>query len=265
MKLLTLYNITLALLPALVACSKTDYLDTNARDRAPLSASIRFVNARPVNVPLQFWTFTTQVTNSAVGINEASPYLPATFGNVQINFTEGSSTSYKASRQFGNQATFSANGGPNGPIAGYYHTVFAAQSSTQSGKDTLILFYDNLENPPAAKVRLRFVHLAPGLPDLSLRLESPERDTLLFASVKYGSAGGAVLSGEGLNVWSLGPFSTVDTGTVTLKVSRAVGQQPVDLQGGSTVHLSAGKIYTVFLNGIPDNKSATGAYTIIHN
>lgn len=265
MKLLTLHNITLVLLASLLACSKTDYLDTNARDRAPLIANIRFVNARPVNVPLQFWTFTTQVTTSAVGINEASPYLPTTFGNVQINFTEGTGTSYKASRQFGNQAAFTANGGPNGPIAGYYHTVFAAQSSAQSGKDTLILFYDNLETPPAGKARLRFVHLAPGLPDLRLRLQGPEQDTLLFASVKYGSAGGAVLSGEGLNVWSLGPFSTVDTGTVTLRVSRPGDQQPVDLQGGNTLHLAAGRIYTVFLNGIPDNKTAAGAYTIVHN
>jgi hypothetical protein len=127
------------------SCKKTDYLNINAADRPSLAAHISFVNARPVNVGIQFWAYTTQVTKTAVAINAKSDYLDTQFGDVQINFTEGTNTSYKASRQFGNSATFTSSGGPNGPIANYYHTVFAVKN-TKATADSLILFYDNLSS-----------------------------------------------------------------------------------------------------------------------
>ncbi|SDF10817.1 DUF4397 domain-containing protein [Chitinophaga filiformis] len=247
------------------ACNKADYLDVNAGERPPLNAQISFVNARPVDVPLQFWAFTAQVTTTSVGVGKASPYLPTVFGNVQINFTEGTGTSYKLSRQFGNQAAFTASGGPNGPIAGYHHTVFAASSKTDITKDTLILFYDNLETPAAGKAKLRFVHLAPGIPAVSITLQQQGRDSLLFGSVDYGRAGGSVLEGNGLNVWSLGPFVEVPAGTSGLAVSSSSDHSPLAIEGEtfSNLALEAGKSYTVFLYKAP-GKSATGGAIITH-
>lgn len=250
----------------LAACNKADYLDVNAGERPPLSAQISFVNARPLDVPLQFWAFTAQVTTTAVGVGKASPYLPTVFGNVQINFTEGTGTSYKLSRQFGNQAAFTASGGPNGPVAGYYHTVFAASSKTDITKDTLILFYDNLQAPTAGKAKLRFVHLAPGIPAVSITLQQQGRDSLLFGSVDYGRAGGSILEGNGLNVWSLGPFIEVPAGTSGLTVSTSSDHSLVAIEGEafSNLSLEAGKSYTVFLYKAP-GKSATGGAVITHS
>lgn len=265
-KIYTKHSIFLLLaIAVLAACNKADYLDVNAGDRDPLSAKISFVNARPVAVPLQFWAFTTQLTSSAVTINTASPYLPTVFGNVQINFTEGAGTSYKLSRQFGNQAAFSASGGPNGPIAGYYHTVFAARSKSDISKDTLILFYDNPEAPAAGKAKLRFVHLAPGIAAVSVSLQQEGHERLLFDTVDYGRAGGSVLSGDGLNAWSLGPFVEVPAGTSTLLVSTAANHIPlsIDREALSNLSLEEGKSYTVFLNGVP-GKAATGGAVITH-
>jgi hypothetical protein len=142
-------------------CKDTGYLDIDAADRAPLSAYISFVNARPVDAGLYFWTFTDKVTPTPVAVNKASEYLPTVFGNVQINFTEGVNTSYKASYQFGNSATFTATGRPNGPIATFYHTVVAARTANTKA-DSLILFYDDLKAPASGKAKLRFINLSPG-------------------------------------------------------------------------------------------------------
>lgn len=244
------------------SCKKTDYLNINAADRPALAAHISFVNARPVNVGIQFWAYTTQVTKTAVAINTKSDYLDTQFGDVQINFTEGTNTSYKASRQFGNSATFSSSGGPNGPIANYYHTVFAVKN-TKATADSLILFYDDLSAPAAGKAKVRFVNLAPGSANVDFGVAG---QTALFTNTAYGRAGGSVLSGSGLNTWSLGPFVTVDAGTVNFSVTQTADHSAVSIKDDKlkNVTLTAGKIYTIYINGTPGS-SAIGATILTHN
>ncbi|MBO9730837.1 MAG: DUF4397 domain-containing protein [Chitinophaga sp.] len=231
---------------AFSACSKTDYLDVNAGDRPPLSANIRFVNARIQPADIQFWTFTQKVTTTGIAPGAASPYVSTTFGNVQINFTEGSGTAYKASRQFGNSASYSATGGPNGPIAGYYHTVFAAPAKNDVNKDTLVLFYDDLSAPPAGKAKLRFVHLAAGIGAVRLKIQQQGTETTLYNNIPYGAAGGSNLQGA---AYDSAPFTNVNAGTTSLLVSTGEGAVNLDIQqqGLSNLSLEAGKIYTLFI------------------
>ncbi|SEM85285.1 protein of unknown function [Mucilaginibacter gossypiicola] len=244
------------------SCKKTDYLNINAADRPSLAAHISFVNARPVNTGIQFWVYTTQVTKTALAINTKSDYIDTQFGDVQINFTEGTNTSYKASRQFGNSATFTSTGGPNGPIANYYHTVFAVKN-TKATADSLILFYDDLSAPAAGKAKVRFVNLAPGAPNVDFGIAG---QTALFTNTAYGRAGGSVLSGTGLSAWSLGPFVTVDAGTVNFSITQSSDQSAVNITGDKLkgVTLTAGKIYTIYINGTPGS-SAIGATILTHN
>lgn len=241
---------------AFSACNKTDYLDVNAGDRPPLSANIRFVNARTQNTGIQFWTFTQKVTTTAVLPGTASPYAATTFGNVQINFTEGNGTAYKVSRQFGNSAAYSATGGPNGPIAGYYHTVFAAPAKNDVTKDTLLLFYDDLSAPAAGKAKLRFVHLAPGIAGVSVKLRQNGTETTLYSNIPYGSAGGSNLKGT---AYDSAPFTNVNAGTISLEVSAGEGAAPLPVQesGLNNITLGTGKIYTVFIRG--DSKGLINA------
>src|SRR4051794_33692412 len=82
------------------SCNKTDYLDVAAADRAPLSAKVSFVNARPVDQGINFLTYTTQVNTSPVAMNKTTPYMDAQFGLVQINIAAPGSSSYLASRVF---------------------------------------------------------------------------------------------------------------------------------------------------------------------
>jgi hypothetical protein len=251
-----------ALLLLAASCKKTDYLNINNADRPGLAAHISFVNARPVNAGIQFWTYTTQVTKTAVAINTKTDYLDTQFGDVQINFTEGTNTSYKASRQFGNSAAFTSTGGPNGPIATYYHTVFAVKNAGATA-DSLILFYDDLSTPAAGKAKVRFVHLAPGNPAVDFAITG---QTALFTNTAYGRAGGSILSGDGYNAWSLGPFVTVDEGTVSFSVTKTADHSVLEIFDHEldNVTLAAGKIYTIYINGTPGS-TAVGATIITHN
>lgn len=261
----TPYKLTLLFAGILLlasSCKKTDYLNINDANRPALAAHIGFVNARPVNAGIQFWTYTTQVTKAAVAINAKTDYLDTQFGDVQINFTEGTNTSYKASRQFGNSAAFTTTGGPNGPIATYYHTVFAVKN-TKATADSLILFYDDLSAPAAGKAKVRFVHLAPGNAAVDFGIAG---QTALFTNTVYGRAGGSILSGTGYNAWSLGPFVSVDAGTVNFSVSKSADHSVVSILNDklSNVVLASGKIYTIYINGTPGS-TAVGATIITHN
>ena len=259
------YKLTLIIgvLTLLAACKKTDYLNINAADRPPLVAHISFVNARNVNAGIQFWTYITQVTKTLVPLNGYTPYIDTQYGDVQINVTEGTNTSYKVSREFGNSATFTATGGPNGPIATYYHTVFAVKNAKATA-DSLILFYDDLSAPASGKAKIRFVNLAPGAPNVDFQIAG--QASSLFTNTAYGRAGGSVLSGNGLNAFSLGPFVSVDAGSVNFNVIKTTDQSPISITNNTltNVNLQAGKIYTIYINGTPGG-AAIGATIITHN
>ncbi|WP_342086404.1 DUF4397 domain-containing protein [Dyadobacter sp. OTU695] len=249
----------LSIIPAILlvsGCKDTGYLDIDAADRPPLNAYISFVNARPVDAGLYFWTFTDKVTPAPVAVNKASEYLPTVFGNVQINFTEGTNTSYKASYQFGNSATFTATGRPNGPIATFYHTVVAARTASNKA-DSLILFYDDLKAPSSGKAKLRFINLSPGAGTLDV----VQNGKTLFNDVAYGRAANSALSGEALSAWSLGPFETVGAGTLNVDYVNAATAVKV---GTASLQLEAGKIYTVFTRGHTNATPAFGTSIIEH-
>jgi hypothetical protein len=249
--------ISSAVFSGLAGCKDTGYLDIKASDRPALSAYISFVNARPISAAFNFWTFTDKITPTPVAINAASDYYPTIFGNVQINFTEGANTSYKASYQFGNSATFTATGRPNGPIATFYHTVVAARTSNNKA-DSLILFYDDLKAPESGKAKLRFLNLAVGSGIINvLKDKAP-----LFSNVAYGRAANSSLSGETLSAWSLGPFQTVEAGTYNLNFTNASNGNTT--RNTSSITLEAGKIYTVFTNGLVDGAPSFGVKAIEH-
>jgi hypothetical protein len=66
----------------------------------------------------------------------------------------------------------------------------------------LILFYDDLQAPASGKAKVRFVHLAPNVNDIQVQANT----NVLFNSIAYGRAGNSIISGTGLNAYSLGPF-----------------------------------------------------------
>jgi hypothetical protein len=253
------------------SCKKTDYLDTDNSQRPPLSAKVKLVNALSITAPINFLDFTRQINTSLITHNASTGYLDTQFGKVQYNTTEGSNTSYKSSYVFGGSANFiqendkSSFSGPNGPIADFYHTLFAVAKRKPSklnpgNRDSLILVYDDLDAPASGKAKVRFANFSPDAPNVSFAAAG---GTAIFTNVGYGSfADQTVLtydaSGKGpatipgLSWKTLGPFKEVAPAAgANFEIRDATTNAviPVTGTGLTGVTFEAGKIYTVFING----------------
>ncbi|SHF14119.1 DUF4397 domain-containing protein [Pedobacter caeni] len=271
MKLNSIKNALLLVvsLPLLLACDKNDYLDIDASERPPLNAKVKFINARATAVPVHFWDFTRQVTTVTVTRNGSTAYLDTQYGKVQYNLTEGTGTTYKASYVFGGSATFvqetntSSFSGPNGPIATYYHTLFAVPKLKPStlnpgNTDSLILVYDDLTAPSAGKVKLRFANFVTRAGTVDLAYVG---GASIFTSVGYGSFGEQTIipytNGKspenipGLSWRTLGPFKEINAGTgQNLEVRNNTGGVVLPVTGLRGINFEAGKIYTIFINNV---------------
>jgi hypothetical protein len=253
------------------SCKKTDYLDTDNSQRPPLGAKVKLVNALSITAPINFFDFTRQINASLITHNASTGYLDTQFGKVQYNTTEGSNTSYKSSYVFGGSANFiqendkSSFSGPNGPIADFYHTLFAVAKRKPSklnpgNRDSLILVYDDLDAPASGKAKVRFANFSPDAPNVNFAAAG---GTAIFTNVGYGSfADQTVLTYDaggkgpanipGLSWRTLGPFKEVAPASGTnFEIRNATTDAiiPVTEAGLTGLTFEAGKIYTVFING----------------
>jgi len=275
-----------ALTISFVSCKKTDYLDIDAGDRPALSAKVKFINARQSAVAVNFWDFTRKVTATALQRNTASGYLDTQFGKVQFNLTEGTDLSYKASYIFGGSANFvqetnsASFAGPNGPIADFAHSLFTVKKKLTStlnpgNIDSLILVYDDLTLPAAGKAKIRFANFSPDAPKVDLTYAA---GTEIFTGVAFGNFGNQTIipytSGkapnviEGLTWKTLGPFKEVDAGSnLALLIRDNVSKSIIPLSNTTlnAVSFEAGKIYTVYINGLVGATPALTATIITHN
>nr|WP_068892939.1 DUF4397 domain-containing protein [Pedobacter panaciterrae] len=268
------FTVTLGVIAiAFTSCKKTEYLDSDNADRPPLSAKVKLVNALSITAPINFLDFTRQVNTALVVHNASTGYLDTQFGKVQYNTTEGSNTSYKSSYVFGGSAIFAQEtdkasfAGPNGPIATYYHTLFAVAKRKPSklnpgNRDSLVLVYDDLTEPVSGKAKVRFANFAPDAPNVDLTLAG---SGAVFSNVAYGNFGGQAIitydaNGKapatipGLSWKTLGPFKEIDAvASKSLEVRSNTTQIVLPIAGNSLsdVTFEAGKIYTVFINGSP--------------
>ncbi len=268
------------------SCKKTEYLDSDNADRPALSAKVKLVNALSITAPINFLDFTRQINTALVVHNASTDYLDTQFGKVQYNTTEGSNTSYKSSYLFGGSATFAQEtdkasfAGPNGPIASYYHTLFAVAKRRPSklnpgNRDSLVLVYDDLTAPVSGKAKVRFANFSPDAPNVDVALAG---GTAIFSNVAYGNFGDQTVitydaNGKapatipGLTWKTLGPFKEIDAvaaKSLQLRNSTTQAVLPVAGSGLSNLTFEAGKIYTVFINGSV-NGVGLSATIITHN
>jgi hypothetical protein len=268
------------------SCKKTDYLDTDNSQRPLLSAKVKLVNALSTTPPLNFLDFTRQINTALVTHNAATDYLDTQFGKVQFNTTEGSNTSYKSSYVFGGSANFvqendkSSFSGPNGPIADFYHTLFAVAKRKPSkvnpgNRDSLILVYDDLTVPAFGKAKVRFANFSPDAPNVNFSVVG---SSAIFSNVGYGSfgdqtvltydaAGKGPATIPGLTWKTLGPFKEINaTSAAAFEIRNTTTNTVIPITGTTlnSVTFEAGKIYTIFINGTVA-AGTLGATIITHN
>lgn len=270
-------------LPLLIACGKNDYLDIDASDRPALSAKVRFINARQAGAAVHFWDFTRQVTTTAVPRNGSTAYLDTQYGKVQFNLTEGTATTYKASYLFGGSANFvqetnsASFSGPNGPIATFYHSLFAVtklkpRTLNPGNTDSLILVYDDLTAPSTGKAKVRFANFSIPVRNVDLAYTT---GASIFTAVSYGSFGEQTVipytAGKspdqipGLSWKTLGPFKELNAGVnQNLEIRNTIGGAVIPVTGLTGLNLEAGKLYTIFINN-PAGDANLNATVIVHS
>ena len=114
---------------------------------------------------------------------------------------------------------------------------------------------DNLAAPAAGKAHIRFLHLSPGAPAVTIGILNGGAFTPVFSNRTFETAASANAN-QG--------FTPVDAGTYTFDVRLADGTTSVLTV--PNIALQAGKIYTVFARGIVGNTtSPLGASLIVHN
>lgn len=118
-----------------------------------------------------------------------------------------------------------------------------------------LVVVDNLATPAAGKAHIRFLHLSPGAPAVTIGVLSGSAFTPVFSNRTFESAATATANQA---------FTPVDAGTYTFDVRLTDGTTSVLTVPNIT--LQAGKIYTVFARGIVGNTtSPLGASLIVHN
>lgn len=132
------------------------------------------------------------------------------------------------------------------------YSVFAFNRVASIGA---ILVEDNLATPASGKAHIRFFHLSPGAPAVTVGVLSGANFSPVFSDRSFETQTSAATNQT---------FAPVDAGTYTFDVRVAGTTTSVLNLPGIT--LQAGKIYTVFARGIVGNSTTPlGASIILHN
>lgn len=117
-----------------------------------------------------------------------------------------------------------------------------------------VLVEDNLATPASGKAHIRFFHLSPGAPAVTVGVLNGDVFTPVFSDRAFETQATATANQA---------FAPVDAGTYTFDVRVAGTSTSVLTLPG--INLQAGKIYTVFARGIVGNATTPLGATIIAN
>ncbi|MFN5033666.1 MAG: DUF4397 domain-containing protein, partial [Bacteroidota bacterium] len=174
----------------------------------------------------------------ALNFPEATGYLKIFAGtrNIKVNATGTNNSVINANLTF---------------TADKYYSVFAYNQLASIGA---IVVEDNLTVPATGQSHIRFFHLSPNAPAVTVGTLSGATFTPVFANRSFETQATASANQN---------FTPVPAGTYTFDV-QANGASVLTLPG---IVLQAGKIYTVFAKGLVGGQGsqALGAQIVIHN
>lgn len=180
-----------------------------------------------------------KVNASALTFPNNTGYLTVTAGtrNIKVNAAGTTTTVINADVPFTKDKNYS---------------LFAYNQLASIGA---ILVEDDLTAPASGKAHIRFFHLSPGAPAVTVGVLNGDVFTPVFSNRAFETQATAAANQA---------FAPVDAGTYTFDVRVAGTSTSVLTVPG--VALQAGKIYTVFARGIVGNSTTPlGASVIAHN
>ncbi|HMO32707.1 MAG TPA: DUF4397 domain-containing protein [Lacibacter sp.] len=180
-----------------------------------------------------------KVNSAALTFPNSTGYLTVAAGtrNIKVNAAGTTTTVINADIPFTKDKNYS---------------VFAFNLLASIGA---ILVEDNLAAPASGKAHIRFFHLSPGAPSVTVGVLSGSTFTPVFSNRAFETQTTAAANQA---------FAPVDAGTYNFDVRVAGTTTSVLTLNG--INLQAGKIYTVFARGIVGNTTTPlGASIILHN
>jgi len=181
----------------------------------------------------------SKVNSSALTFPNNTGYLTVNAGtrNIKVNASGTTTTVINADIPFAKDKNYS---------------LFAFNLVASIGA---ILVEDNLTAPASGKAHIRFFHLSPGAPAVTVGVLNGSTFTGVFTNRAFETQASATANQA---------FTPVDAGTYNFDV-RVAGTTTSVLPLNGIV-LQAGKIYTVFARGIVGNPTTPlGATIITHN
>ena len=227
-----LYQILIALFLSV------SFFSCDKDDTPQATTSVNIVHASPDAPGVDLLVDNVKVNTAALNFPDATGYLKVFAGtrNIKVNAT-GTSTSV-----INANLTFAAD---------KYYSVFAYNQLASIGA---IVVEDNLTVPATGQAHIRFFHLSPNAPIVTVGTLSGATFTPVFANRSFETQATASANQN---------FTPVPAGTYTFDV-QANGTSVLTLPG---VVLQAGKIYTVFAKGLVGGQGsqALGAQILTHN
>jgi hypothetical protein len=209
------------------------------KDETPqATASINVIHASPDAPGVDLLVDNSKVNTVVLNFPEASGYLKVFSGtrNIKVNATGTNNSVINA------DLTFSAD---------RYYSVYAYN---RLASIAAIVVEDNLVMPAAGQAHIRFFHLSPNAPIVTVGTLSGATFTPVFSNRGFETQATASANQN---------FTPVAAGTYTFDV-QANGTSVLNLPN---IVLQAGKIYTVFAKGLVGGtgSQALGAQIVTHN
>ena len=206
-----------------------------------------------------------EAENARVMVVHASPDAPAVDLLIDNNKVNSTALAYPGNTGYLNVAAGNRNIKVN--AAGTSNSVIDANVNLMKDMNYSVFAYDvlsaikplvlmdDLTAPAAGKAHLRFIHLSPGAPAVTVGVLNGSTFTPLFSDRSFETAASATNNQA---------FTPVDAATYTVQV-RLAGTETAVLTVPD-VTLQSGKIYTVFARGqVGSTTSPLGASVIMHN
>jgi hypothetical protein len=226
-------RVFVALIFVLAALAVSLALASGVTALTQANAQVRLVHAVPGLSPVDMYVDGARVV-AGTSYREVSSYLSMPAGNhlVQVFPAGVTNTQLISTSRFF--------------VGGWNFTVAAVNTPTVEG----LVFVDDNSPPPASKARIRFVHMSPDLPALTIRTGG----ILLFENVAFKRMANSLL---------------IDAGTYDLEVLDAATGETLQLPPGSTLMpptqftFKDGEVYTIYAMGTTTSDPGTAGSLLV--
>lgn len=205
---------------------------------APENASVNVIHASPDAPGVDLLVDNNKVNTAALTFPNATGYLTVTAGtrNIKVNAAGTTTTVINANLPF---------------TANKSYSVYAFNRLASIGA---FMVEDNLATPASGQAHIRFFHLSPDAPAVTVGTLSSGTFSPVFSNRSFETQATATAN-QG--------FAPVPAATYTFDV-RVGNTSVLNVPG---VVLQAGKIYTVFAKGLVNGTGAQalGAQIVLHN